>query len=211
MAAKIKRTVIRNKALGRALTGGLCGFGAALLLVGAAILALNPPALGQAPEDRPALASAFEECESGAYDGDLTARALGACDLLMRSPELDDAMRARVLVNRGVIALDRGQARNARADLEQAAQLAPDMAEAWLNLAAAQLKSGDPAAAAESARRAGSLGANPAHALFNEAIALETLGRYDAAYAAYVGAAEVAPDDATLQAQPARFRRHQPG
>jgi lipoprotein NlpI len=168
-------------------------------------------ALAQEPVDRPALVSALEECESGARESALTARALGACDVLMRSPDLDDAMRARVLVNRGLIAHRRGQAGPARDDLEQAVRLAPDLAPAWLNLSAIRIKAGDASGGMEAARRAESLGADRAQSLFNQAIALETGGRYDAAYDAYVAAAAAAPGNATMQAQPARFRRHQAG
>lgn len=210
MARNTDDETAHDKPLGAALRGGVCGFFAALILVAAAVLAFNPPALSQAPMDRPALVSAFEDCESGAQNGDLTARALGACDVLMRSPDLDDAMRARVLVNRGLIAHQRGDVRPARTDLEEAVQLAPDLADAWLNLSAMRIKAGDPAGAVEAARQAESLGADTALTLFNEAIALETQGDYDAAYDAYVAAAGAAPDNATLQAQPARFRRHQP-
>lgn len=211
MARKTGKSVASDTAVSAALRGGLCGIGAALVLAAAAILAFNAPAFTQAPMDRPALASAFEDCESGAQNGDLTARALGACDVLMRSPELDDAMRARVLVNRGLIAHQRGDVRPARTDLEEAVRYAPDFAPAWLNLSAVRIKAGDPGGAVEAARRAESLGADRALARFNEAIALETLGDYDAAYAAYVAAADAAPENDALQAQPARFRRHQPG
>ncbi|MGJ3232805.1 MAG: hypothetical protein ACFE0P_13520 [Oceanicaulis sp.] len=202
---------IRGKALGKALTGGLCGLGAALAFAAAAALAFNAAALGQAPVDRPALASALEDCESGARQGAETGRALGACDVLMRSGDLDDAQRARVLVNRGLIAMDRGIVREGRADLEQAVRLDPDLAEAWLNLAAARIKAGAASEALDAARRAGDLGAPTALARFNEAIALEALGRYDAAYEAYTAAADADPANATLQAQPRRFRRHQAG
>ena len=209
MARESEENAIHDKALGKALTGGLCGLGAALAFAAAAMLAFNASAFSQAPVERPSLASALEECESGAMEGAETARALGACDVLMRSGELDESMRARVLVNRGLIAMDRGVVRAGRDDLEQAVRLAPDLGEAWLNLAAARIKAGAYSDAVDAARQARETGANRAQSLFNEAIALEHLDRYDAAYDAYVAAAEAAPDDATLQAQPRRFRRHQ--
>ncbi|MFP4520041.1 MAG: hypothetical protein ACLFQ5_11345 [Oceanicaulis sp.] len=209
MDSLTKKKANNRSALTKAITGGLCGLGAALAFAGAAALAFSAPVLGQAPMERPALASALEDCESGARDGAADGRALGACDLLMRSPEFDDAMRARVLINRGVMALDRGLTRDARADLEQAVQLAPDTPEAWLNLSAARSRAGAHAEAVDAARRARSLGGDEALSRFNEAIALEHMGRYDEAYEAYVAAAGAAPGDATLQAQPRRFRRHQ--
>ncbi|XBQ16334.1 MAG: hypothetical protein ABL308_00300 [Oceanicaulis sp.] len=200
-----------GKALGEAAKGGALGLGAALVAAAACAVAFSQEADGQQPIERPSLAAALAECESGAFEGASDGRALGACDIAMRAPELDDAMRAKVLVNRGLIALDRGILRQARADLEQAVQLDPDLAEAWLNLSAARTRSGASSDAVAAARRAREAGADAAMAHFNEAVALEAMGRYDAAYEAYVAAADAAPDNATFQAQPRRFRRHQAG
>jgi tetratricopeptide (TPR) repeat protein len=176
-----------------------------VLAAGAAFGQLAPaPAM-----DRPAVTSALEECETGAWQGVLTGRALGACDVALSAPDLDDAIRARILVNRGVIALKRNETGPARGDLEQAVQLAPDLADAWLTLSAARIKARDLTGAIEAAQRALDLGVSqPALAHFNIAIAEETAGRYDPAYDAYVRAAGLAPDDSVLQAQPARFLRH---
>lgn len=160
--------------------------------------------------DRPALTSAMDECETGARQGALTGRALGACDVALRAPDLADSIRARVLVNRGVIALSRNEAGPARSDLEQAVQLAPDLPEAWLSLSAARIKARDLSGAIQAARRALDLNVSaPALAHFNIAIAEETAGRFDPAYEAYLRAAELAPADMLIQAQPPRFLRHQ--
>ena len=185
-------------------------------LAGAAAILLAPSAPAQtappAALERPALASAMDECETGARQGVLTGRALGACDVALRSDALSESVRARVLVNRGVIALARNEAGPARSDLEQAVSLAPDLAEAWLSLSAARIKACDLSGAVEAANQALELQVeDPAFAHFNIAIAEETAGRYDTAYEAYVRAAELAPDNALIQAQPARFLRHQSG
>lgn len=178
-------------------------------LAGAAAAAQTP---SPAALERPAIASALEECETGAREGVLTGRALGACDVALRSDALSETIRARVLVNRGVIALKRNEAGPARGDLEQAVSLAPDLPEAWLSLSAARIKVRDFAGAVEAADRALELGvSDPALAHFNIAIAEESAGRFDQAYDAYMQAAELAPDDALIQAQPARFLRHQTG
>ncbi len=180
---------------------------ASAALSGAAASAQTPPSPAL---ERPAIASALEECETGAREGVLTGRALGACDVALRSEDLSDTIRARVLVNRGVIALKRNEAGPARGDLEQAVSLAPDLAEAWLSLSAARIKASDLSGAIEAANRALELNVSaPALAHFNIAIAQETAGRFDPAYEAYVRAAELAPDNALIQAQPARFLRHQ--
>jgi len=184
-----------------ALAAAMAGFSAS-----AALAQTAPPAA----LERPAIASALQECETGAREGVLTGRALGACDVALRSDELSDVIRARVLVNRGVIALKRNEAGPARSDLEQAVSLAPDLAEAWLSLSAARIKARDLSGAVDAARRALDLDVSePALAHFNIAIAEETAGRYDPAYESYLRAAELAPDNALIQAQPARFLRHQ--
>jgi tetratricopeptide (TPR) repeat protein len=180
---------------------------ASATLIGAAASAQTPPSPAL---ERPAIASALQECETGAREGVLTGRALGACDVALRSDDLSDVIRARVLVNRGVIALKRNEAGPARSDLEQAVSLAPDLAEAWLSLSAARIKARDLSGAVDAARRALDLDVSePALAHFNIAIAEETAGRYDPAYESYLRAAELAPDNALIQAQPARFLRHQ--
>ena len=175
--------------------------------LGGAVMAQTGPAPVM---DRPALISAMDECETGARQGVLTGRALGACDVALRAPELGDSLRARILVNRGVIALARNEAGPARSDLEQAVQLAPDLAEAWLSLSAARIKARDLSGGVQAARRALDLDVSePALAHFNIAIAEETAGRFDPAYEAYLRAAELAPANRLIQAQPQRFLRHQ--
>lgn len=204
---------LKNKAWMEALAGGAAGLGLAAVLALAAAFALSGGAFGQAlaASPSPALESARFECEAGARQSVLTGRALGACDLLLRDSAVSGGDRARVLTNRAVMLLARGQANDARLDLEQAITLSPDLAEAWLNLSAAQIGAGAARQALETAARAAELGADPALVRFNQAIALETLGRYEDAYAAYSQAAAQAPDNATLAAQPARFVWHQPG
>lgn len=182
----------------------------ASIFAGFAAAAAQPVAPASPVMDRPALTSAMDECETGARQGVLTGRALGACDVALRSSELSDAIRARVLVNRGVIALERNETGPARGDLEQAVALAPELAEAWLSLSAARIKARDFSGAIEAARQSLDLEVSePALAHLNIAIAEESAGRFDPAYEAYVRAAEMAPDNALIQAQPARFTRHQ--
>ena len=97
----------------------------------------------------------------------------------------------------------------ARPDLEEAVRIAPELSEGWLSLSAARIKARRLDGAIDAAEQALSLNVvEPALAHFNIAIAHETAGRFDAAYEAYVEAARLAPENATLQAQPARFLRH---
>lgn len=175
----------------------------------AAVMAA-PGALAQARGGGdPALDTARAECESAARAGSPPARALGACDLVLRADPITPADRARALANRGVIALKRNDVTAARADLEDAVRDDPGLAAAWLSLSAARIRAGAYDGAITAAREAQERGADPALARFNIAIALERSGRYDDAYDAYVEAARLDPDNRLLAAQPARFVRHQ--
>lgn len=186
----------------QALTGGVCGLAMAALLALAVSFAFSGRAHGQDGDAR-------YECEAGARDVGVTGRALGACDLLLRDGSVTGETRARVLTNRAVMLLARGQNVQARSDLEEAIELSPELAEAWLNLSAAQIATGSARAAIDTARQARDLGASPALVAFNTGIALETLGQYEDAYAAYSEAARSDPENVTLAAQPARFIWHQ--
>ncbi|KAA5801613.1 tetratricopeptide repeat protein [Alkalicaulis satelles] len=180
------------------------------MAAGALCAAASASALAQAHQaSDPALDSARAECESAAHASAPPARALGACDLVLRAPGQTSSARARALTNRGVIALKRNNVGPAHEDLEQAVQYDPDLASAWLSLSAARIRAGDSTGAIEAAREAGERGADRSLVTFNTAIALERAGRYDEAYEAYAEAARLDPDNALLAAQPARFTRHQ--
>lgn len=195
-----------GKAFLEAVAGGACGLALAALLVFALTFVFTAQARGQ---DRPDQESARFECEAGAREAVLIGRALGACDLLLRDRSLNADERARVLTNRAVMLLARGLNTDARQDLEQATELAPELAQAWLNLSAAQIATGSARQALATAETAREHGADPALVDFNIGIAFETLGQYEDAYAAYGAAAQQAPDNATLAAQPRRFVWHQ--
>lgn len=195
-----------GKALLEAVVGGICGLTLAALLVFALTFVFTGQALGQ---DRPEQESARFECEAGAREAVMVGRALGACDLLLRDGSLTGEDRARVLTNRAVMLLARGLNSDARQDLEQATELAPELAQAWLNLSAAQIATGSARQALLTAETARDRGADPALVDFNIGIAYETLGQFEDAYAAYGSAAEQAPGNATLAAQPRRFVWHQ--
>lgn len=201
----------KNKSLVSFCVGGACGLGAALAFSVAVAFAMTGGALGQEdPAQRAAFASALADCESAAFSGDNSGRAIGACDSVLRSAELGDETRARVLANRGAIAVRRGEAGPALGDLEEAVRLNPEMAEAWLSLSGARIIAGRLNPAIDAAQTALSLDVSqPALAHLNIAIAHEQAGRLDLAYASYVEAASLAPDDSRLAAQPRRFRQHQ--
>ena len=202
-----------NRALNGFMMGGVCGLGAALAFSAAVVLAFTGGALGQVErEAREMLTSALAECEAAAFSGDASGRAIGACDSALRSADLTASTRARVLVNRGAIAVRRGEAGPAVSDLEDAVRLEPELPQAWLTLSGAYISAARYGEAIDAAQTALSLEVSrPALAHFNIAIAHESAGRLDMAYDAYLLAAELDPDDVTLQAQPRRFLRHQAG
>ncbi len=203
----------KNKSLVSFCVGGACGLGAALIFSAAVALALSGGAFGQDEgRERAALSSALAECEAAAFSANTSGRAMGACDSVLRSGELADGTRARVLANRAAIAVRRGEAGPAISDLEEALRLEPGLAEAWLTLSGAYIEARRLNPAIEAAQNALTLGlTQPELAHLNIAIAHEIAGRLDLAYASYVEAANLAPSNATLQAQPRRFRQHRAG
>lgn len=195
--------------------GAAGGLISALALAGLVAVFMSGASYGQAGGKNAGPASplgeAREECEAGARAPNGNARALGACDLLLRSGNLDERERGRVLTNRAVNAIRRGDARSALTDLSEAASLLPSSGAVELNRAAALIMTGRHSEAEDAAEQAIALGVGaPELAWLNRAIALERQGRYDAAYAAYREAAALAPDNRLIQAQPARFIQHQP-
>lgn len=179
-------------------------------LTGLAVLISGP--LPASAQDRlPAVRAAIQECEVAALGGADMSRALGACDFALRDSTLGDEERARLQLNRGALSVARGDGRSAMTDLTAARERLGELPELHLTLSAAQVRIGDYNGAYESTARALDLGLEASHlAHFNRAIALEHLGRYDEAYAAYSEAARLAPDNALLAAQPRRFAQHQP-
>ncbi len=200
----------KNKSLISFCVGGACGLGAALAFSAAVALALTGGAFGQeSAEDREAFTKAMAECESAAFSGDTSNLAIEACNFALSADRVPQSSLARLRSNRGVILLRRGDTRLAINDLQAASQLDSGAPEIWLNLSAAYAQSGDYRSTLQTARTALELGINqPELAHFNMAIAFENLERWDDAYAQYVEAASLAPDNPTLQAQPGRFQRH---
>lgn len=205
-----ERKLRSAKVISQTAKGAAGGLLSALALGALVALIVSSGSHGQAPGGS-TLANARSDCESGARAPNGDAGALGACDLLLRDGSLAERERAQVLTNRAVNALRRGNARAAIADLDEAARLTPGSGAVALNRAAALIELGRAREAEDAAVEAIELGsAAPALAWFNRAIALERQGRFDEAYEAYREAAALAPDNALLQAQPARFLRHQP-
>lgn len=185
----------------------LAGTRFSILMLLAATLA--GAAHAQSGDRSPALQTAIAECEDGAMRGRDMSRALGACDFALDSDSIDDVERGLLLTNRAAMSAARGAAADARADLESAAELVADFPELHLNWSAVLIHEGSYADAVRAADNALDLGLeNEAHAHFNRAIALERMDRPDEAYAAYVEAARLSPDDSRMAEQPTRFARH---
>lgn len=178
-------------------------------LAAAGALLGSPPALaqtlvgaGEVRTDPVEVEIAFEDCLDGARAERATSYALGACDYALETGQGGARVRAALLANRAAILFRRGDAAAARVDLEQARALAPDLPEAALNLSAVLIRLEDYAGAAAEAGRALDLGLEQAWwAHFNRGVALERLGRMEAAREAYGEAARLNPDEALFSAQ----------
>jgi len=187
----------------------------ALLLVpllAATVPAAAQTAVGGGPiDDTPIdVEIALEDCLDGAAALRPTSYALGACSHALNQP-ISDRLRAGLIANRGVIHYKRGDYAEARRDLEYALELAPGLAEASVNLSAVLIRLGEPARAAAEAGRALDLGLGQAwRAHFNRGVALEALGRIEAAREAYLKAAALQPRDPVVAAQPGRLPETQP-
>ena len=160
----------------------------------------------------PLIQQAQEECQAGANGQSQGTRALGACDYAIRSGQLAEDIEAIMHVNRAIMLVGVGDGRGALNDLLAADDVLAEEPEFQLNLSAAYIKANQYDLAVRAARGAIEAGlANPALAIFNQAIALEGMARYREAYQSYLQAAEMAPDNAQMQAQPMRFRWHDAG
>lgn len=183
------------------------------LAAAASLLALCiSPTLAQESDATvdPLIEQAREECQSGANGQSQGTRAIGACDYAIRSGDLAEDIQAIMHVNRAIMLVNLGDGNSALNDLQMADDVLAEEPEFQLNLSAAYIQANQYDRALYAARTAieGGL-ANPALAIFNQAIALENMEQYREAYQSYLQAAELSPDNARMQAQPMRFRWHQ--
>jgi tetratricopeptide (TPR) repeat protein len=134
------------------------------------------------------------------------AQALQECNFALREELLSPRDYAATTNNRGIIHLNRREAREALDDFNAAARIEPDLGEVHLNRGAALILMGDYAGAIESINRGLELGTDDDHeAYFNRAIAHELSGDVRSAYHDYRRASELRPDWTLPQLELRRF------
>lgn len=147
-----------------------------------------------------------QACFEAALHGRTDITALNDCDTAIMGGELNARDRAATTVNRGVVRLQRREARLALADFDNAIAWRPELGEAYVNRGAALIRLGDYNGAIASINKGLELGSeDPQEAYFNRAVANEKLDNLPAAYADYRKALELKPDWALAQSELARF------
>jgi len=145
-------------------------------------------------------------CYAAAVAGDGALQGLRECDVALGSDSLTANDRAATMINRGVIRLQRREARLALADFDAAVAWRPLLAEGHVNRGAALILLGENDAAIAAITHGLSLQPRDPHeAYFNRALAHERKGDVRAAYADFQRAAELAPTWTLAQAELARF------
>lgn len=153
-----------------------------------------------------------ESCYREADSGRASAYGLGVCTGALDGDPLTRVDKAATFVNRGVIYLQRRDAKLALADLEAALRLAPEIGEVHVNRGAALVMLGRYAEGEESLSRGISLGSKQLQdAYFNRAIARESRGDLKGAYQDFVEAQRLAPEWAAPKTELARFTVSRPG
>ena len=145
-------------------------------------------------------------CSKAAIAGAVDTRALQTCDRALSEEGLAGRTLSGTLVNRGVIAMRRGDLRSALSDFETAAQQDPQLGEAFVNRGSVHIVEGRFREGVEDTDRGLTLGlAQPERAYFNRGMAREWLEDERGAYLDYRKAAELNPKWRLPQEQLARF------
>ena len=145
-------------------------------------------------------------CSKAAIAGAEDRKALDTCNRALYEEALTGRTLSGTLVNRGVIAMRRGDLRGALIDFERAAQEDPKLGEAFVNRGSVHIVEGRFREGVEDTERGLTLGlAQPERAYFNRAMAREWLEDDRGAYLDYRKAAELNPRWRLPQEQLARF------
>jgi tetratricopeptide (TPR) repeat protein len=184
-------------------------------LIGAGLLLAVPvPAPAQDPTSEPRATtivggdSHARRCAQALNQGDLSDRAVDACERALRYPRLTRDAEIQLRVNLGVMRMRRTENEAAIQQFDAVIAMDSHHAEAHLNRGAAlvQLRQYGPAIA--SITEAMGLGVQEPHkAYFNRGAAREALGDARGAYEDYRTALEIQPDWGPANAELARFAR----
>ena len=147
------------------------------------------------------------QCYEAAETSRMTARAaIGVCTNALTEGTMTRQDRVSTLVNRGILYMREGEFETAMADYNQALEMDPDNAEAFLNMGAAYIYEQDYAPAIEVLDRAIELEANHLWAAYyNRGIAHEQSGDLTSGYWDFVRSQELNPDSPLPARQIERF------
>lgn len=146
-------------------------------------------------------------CSESAYNFRRDWQAIEECSLALREELMTREARVATHVNRGILRLRKGDARNAFIDFDRAIDLDPYEPEAWLNLSISQFETGNAVAAQQSADRALQLRTRrPAAAYYIRGLSHEMSGNLSAAYADLQRARDLEPDWNAPAMQLARYK-----
>ena len=135
-----------------------------------------------------------KECSKYALAGESHQKFEEVCTLAIQTEALNPRDRAGTYVNRGVFKLRRGEWEQAKYDFDRAADIKPDLGEAYVNRGAAKVGAKRHAEAIADINKALELGVDePEKAYFNRALAYEGLDDMKAAYLDYMKAVELSP------------------
>ncbi len=125
-----------------------------------------------------------QECYYNVKHGDPgRASTINKCKSALQDPHLSKSDEAATHVNIGILLMRTKAFSQAREQYEQAIQMQPKLAEAYINYAANLIYMGDFRAAITASNKGIELGTNKMpEALFNRAMAYDNLNRYNEAY-----------------------------
>ena len=133
-------------------------------------------------------------CYKAAESADFRQSSVDGCTRALQEEGLDARDRAATLVNRGILYAMQSHYDSADADYGQAGELAPNLAEIWLNKAYLKLRENKPSEALPLLDRGMKLGAQrPAVAYLARGLAHEQLGQLRAAYSDLTRARDLEP------------------
>ena len=139
--------------------------------------------------------SAAADCFTAARSNVVTHGDVETCRRAVQDVRLREGDRAASFVNYGIVLRRRGQLNEAILAYDRAVDLAPDLAEAFLNRGAAWAALADTDLALADLDRALALGpAEPQVALVNRALVYERRGELDAAWRDLQAALAITPD-----------------
>lgn len=152
-----------------------------------------------------------EACSKAAIAGEVDAQFEKVCTESLKTEFLDTQDRAGTYVNRGVLRLRRASYDDATRDFDEAARLAPNLGEAYVNRGAALVGRRQFSQALVDINRAIDLGVDePAKAYYNRALAYEGMDNLKAAYFDYQKAQEISPEWEAPKKELARFSVSRP-